>query len=55
LYWSWDSIEVLLALGVRVLALFGLGVLPVLVLTIIGIESIGVGQESTGIDCFFFY
>jgi hypothetical protein len=30
-------------------------VLSVLVLTVIGIESIGLGQESTGIDRCFFY
>jgi len=55
LYWFWKGIEILWALGLRVLVLLGIGVLSVLVLTIIGIESIGVGQESTGIDCYFFY
>ena len=59
-YWflivlTWDGIEVLWALELRVLALFCIEVLPVLVLTMIGIESIGVGQESTGIDCYLSY
>ena len=42
-------------LGLRVLVLFAIWVLSVLVLTTIGIESIGVGQENTGIDCYLSY
>jgi hypothetical protein len=49
--WHWG----VMGIGIESFGIALYWVLSALVLTVIGIESIGLGQESIGIDCCFFY